>query len=186
MNEAYEKSFPRSINCDGRLVELRLLKEGDQEAVLDFARSLPEEDLQFLRIDITDPAVVDRWIASVAEGVRVTVLAFEGDQLVGYGSLNRRELSWMRHLGEIRVIVAESMRGRGLGRILAHEVFGVAKELGLTKIVAQMARQQAGARKMFHDLGFSAEALLGDWVIDRDGRTRDMLIMSYDMTGLEG
>jgi hypothetical protein len=49
-----------------------------------------------------------------------------------------------------------------------------------------MARQQVGARKMFQDLGFAAEALLADWVIDREGKTRDMLIMSYDVTGLEG
>ena len=179
-------SFPRSINCDGKLVELRLMTEADGDEMVAFARSLPEDDLQFLRIDITDPAVVQQWVAGVAAGVRVTVLARENGKLVGYGSLNRREPAWMRHLGEIRVIVDESLRRNGLGRILAHEVFHVAKDLGLTKIVAQMARQQAGARKMFQDLGFGAEALLADWVIDRDGRTRDMLIMSYDMTGLEG
>ena len=49
-------SFPRSINCDGKLIELRLMTEADADEMVTFARSLPEEDLQFLRIDITDPA----------------------------------------------------------------------------------------------------------------------------------
>lgn len=186
MQPELKTHFPRSVNCKGRLIELSLMAEGDTDAVVQFARALPEQDLQFLRIDITDPTVVDRWIASVATGQRFTILARDNGAMVGYGSLNRRELAWMRHLGEIRVIVAPDYRRVGLGRLLAHEVFTIAKDLGLMKIVAQMARQQVGARKMFQDLGFAAEALLADWVIDREGRTRDMLIMSHDVTGLEG
>jgi hypothetical protein len=32
-------------------------------------------------------------------------------------------------------------------------------------------------------LGFSAEALLADFVMDANGRTDDLVIMSYDVTG---
>lgn len=178
--------LPRTLKLKGETVELRLLTAEDRDGILAFARSLPEQDVTFLRIDITDPAVVDRWVASVEAGVRTTVVATQGGEIVGYGSLNRRELAWFRHLGEIRVIVGAKVRRLGLGGVLAHEIFSIAKEQGLTKVVAQMAREQVGAQRMFEAIGFSAEALLSDWVIDKSDKTHDLVIMSYDVTGFSG
>jgi L-amino acid N-acyltransferase YncA len=178
------KKYPRSISRNGVTIELSVFTADDIDDLHAFANSLPEEDLQFLRIDITHRPTLERWAESVARNQRFTILARRDGELVGYGSLNRRELNWMRHLGEIRVIVSPDVRRIGLGHLLASETFDIAHDLGLTKIVAQMAREQQGARKMFQDLGFAAEALLADWVIDREGKTRDMLIMSYDVTGL--
>jgi RimJ/RimL family protein N-acetyltransferase len=103
---------------------------------------------------------------------------------VGYGTLHRDAMSWTRHLGEIRVIVGSEYRGSGLGGLLTREIFELARELGLSKVVARMPLRQEGARRMFEKLGFHAEALLADWVIDRDDRTQDLVIMSYDVTGL--
>ena len=126
---------------------------------------------------------MDQWIEGIRDGTRITVVAVSDGAIVGYGSMNRREMQWFRHLAEIRVIVSREQRRHGLGGILAHEVFGIAKDSGLTKLVAQMAREQGGARKMFESLGFSAEALLSDWVMDRQGSTHDLLVMSYDVHG---
>ena len=47
-----------------------------------------------------------------------------------------------------------------------------------------MTPDQAGARSVFEHLGFTVEALLHDWVEDRQGRTRDLLVMTYDLDGL--
>jgi hypothetical protein len=47
-----------------------------------------------------------------------------------------------------------------------------------------MTPDQAGARATFEHLGFQMEALLSDFVIDRNNHLRDMLIMSYDIGGL--
>jgi len=45
---------------------------------------------------------------------------------------------------------------------------------------------QPGPSALFLRLGFQTEALLPDFVIDRSGQTRDLIIMAYDMTGLSG
>lgn len=169
------------VNCGEHDYELRRLQPGDRDNIVELARALPEVDLQFLRSDLTDPDVVEGWIRDAGTGSRFTTLAHHEGKLVGYGSLNLRGLQWMSHLGEIRVIIAEGHRRCGLGRVLTQRVFDVAHDLGLLKIVAQMAREQMGARRLFEQLGFSPEALLTDWVIDRSGRTRDMMIMSYDV-----
>ena len=169
------------IECGDRIYELRRLRPEDRDDIVSLAGALPEIDLQFLRSDLTDPDVVEGWIRDASSGSRFTTLAYYEDELVGYGSLNLRDLQWMSHLGEIRVIIAEGHRRSGLGRVLTQRVFDTAHDLGLLKLVAQMTREQIGARRLFERLGFSAEALLTDWVIDRSGRTRDMMIMSFDV-----
>ncbi len=177
--------YPRKVRLQNRTFEFHLIGRGDRDDLLAFAGALPAEDLRFLRVDMTDPQVVDEWIRDVDAGLRIAVLARLDGRLVGYGSLNRRSSSWMRHLGEIRIMVLPEAREVGLGGHLAHDVFHLAQQIGLTKIVAQMAREQRGARQMFHNLGFSIEALLADWVIDPNDATHDLILMSYDVTGLE-
>ncbi len=169
------------VQCGDRTYELRRLCPADRDDIVSLASALPEIDLQFLRSDLTDPDVVEGWIRDADTGSRFTTLAHHRGELVGYGSLNLRGLQWMSHLGEIRVIIAEVHRRRGLGHVLTERVFETARELGLLKLVAQMTREQIGARRVFERLGFSPEALLTDWVIDRSGRTRDMMIMSCDL-----
>ena len=68
--------------------------------------------------------------------------------------------------------------------MLAGEMLAQAKELGLRKVLAQMTPDQRGARATFERLGFSPEALLHDLVMERIDRTRDLLIMASDVTGL--
>ena len=155
----------------------------DQEAILGFARSLPPDDLLFLRLDITTREGADEWIRNLEAGRTLTVIADVDGAIAGYASLHHNEVLWSRHLGEIRVIVGSEYRRRGLGRRLADEVFAIARDIGLRKITAQMTPDQKGARATFEHLGFRPEALLADYVVDREGKTRDLLIMSHDVAG---
>lgn len=175
------RSYPRAVDTGGRSLTLRPMTRADCDLMLGFARGLPEEDLLFLPIDITRPEVVSKWAALVEASLRFTVLALDGDVLAGYGSLHRQETQWTRHLGEIRIIVGTPYRGTGLGGVLATEILDVAREAGLSKIVAQMPRDQAGARSVFRKLGFDLESMLADWVIDTAGNTHDLVIMAYEV-----
>jgi L-amino acid N-acyltransferase YncA len=112
------------------------------------------------------------------------VLAEVGGKLAGYASLHLEQARWTRRVGEIRVQVGVPYRGAGLGRQLAAQIFRVGEARGLKKMAAMMTPDQAGARAAFEKIGFSVEALLQDWVVDRQGRPRDLLIMSHDLEGL--
>jgi L-amino acid N-acyltransferase YncA len=135
-------------------------------------------------MDLTNKDAVDDFVQQIEDGSRVALVAESNGKMVAYGSLNRRPAHWQRHLGEIRTIVSKENRGSGLGRFLAEQMFTTAREMGLTKIVAQMAREQDGARRMFQRLGFTAEALLADWIQDREGKPHDLVLMSHDVTSL--
>jgi L-amino acid N-acyltransferase YncA len=179
------RTYPAQHRLGTRDVTLRLMNAGDKPAVLAFARKLPEHDLLFLRRDITKDAALDDWIGEIATGEITTVLAFDGADVVGYATVQRSQLSWTAHVAELRVLVAESMRGHGLGRLLTQEAFANALGLGIEKMVAQMTLDQKGAISTFEGLGFRPEALLRDQVKDRDGNKHDMLVLSHDVARFE-
>lgn len=181
---AFPRTYPRLVKLINDLsVTLRLMGRGDRDAVLTFARTLPADDLLFLRTDITEEKVVEDWLHNIEAGRTITILAESDGKLIGYGSLIYNEVLWTRHVGEIRVLVGPDYRRSGLGRRLASEVFEIAKALGLRKMMAQMTPDQRAARATFERLGFKPEALLADFVLDRQGRPRDLLIMSHDVAG---
>lgn len=184
--EAGESSgYARELKLsDGRRVSLRLMEAADKQKVLRFAQSLPLDDLLFLRTDITEPALVDEWMRNLEKGATVTVLAEVDAELAGYASLHLDQARWTRRVGEIRLQVGVPYRGVGLGKQLAAQIFRLGQARGLKKMAAMMTPDQAGARAAFEKIGFSVEALLQDWVVDRKGRPRDLLIMSHDLEGL--
>jgi RimJ/RimL family protein N-acetyltransferase len=155
----------------------------DGPAILAFARELPEEDLMFLRTDITQQPAIDAWMAYIKNGRTISLVAEIDGKVAGYASIHLNEATWTRHVGEMRVLIGRGHRGLGLGKKLTNEAFGMARDLGLKKITAQMATDQRGARGVFEHLGFRPEALLADHVMTRDGSTRDLLVMSYDVDG---
>ena len=168
---------------DGASVQLKPMTGDDRDAVLAFAKSLPQEDLLFLSMDITKAKVVDRWIRQIKKGRTSSLVAYDGDQLIGYANVHRNQTPWMRRVGEIRVNVAPDFRSRGLGRVLIHHAFEMAHDMELKKIIAQMTADQRGAQAVFRKLGFVPEAMLADFVVDRDGMTRDLIMMTYEVDG---
>ncbi|MBV8452909.1 MAG: GNAT family N-acetyltransferase [Deltaproteobacteria bacterium] len=181
----HSEGFPNELVLpNGRNIALRLMGAADREQILTFARSLPPDDLLFLRTDITEPAIIDQWISDLERANSITVLAETKRELAGYATLHLEQARWTRRVGEIRVQVAPAFRGYGLGRRLTLEIFNLGQSRGIKKMAAMMTPDQTGARAAFEKLGFQVEALLQDWVVDRGGRPRDLLIMSYDLEGL--
>ena len=168
---------------DGQAITLQEMTEQDRDALLAFARALPEEDLLFLTMDITKGKVVDQWLKNIKAGRTKSILAYDANGLVGYANVHKSSVPWMRRVGEIRVNVAPDYRSRGLGRVLINRVFDLAHKLELKKIMAQMTADQRGAQNAFRHLGFVPEAILADFVVDRHGLTRDLVMMTFDVDG---
>ena len=183
MTEA-SRSYPRTLECGGDAVELSRLQASDRAALVEFVARLPTTDLLFVPRDINHPKVIDAWIRALDDGRMAGLAARRGGVLVGCSSIYTDPLSWSRHVGELRVLVASSERGRGLGRCLIQECFIQALELGLKKLVAQMTTNQTGAIAVFEDLGFHPEALLRQHVADRDGDLHDLVLLSHDVAAV--
>lgn len=178
--------LPRTLRLsDGSEITLRALQRTDRDAMLAFTASLPEHDLLFLRIDITDPDVIDVWLDNIDLGGIVTIVAERDGRILGYGSLHMANAHWSRHVGELRVLIGEELRGKGLGRALTEAIFAQALDHGIEKMVAQMTIDQKGAIATFEELGFRPEALLRDHVKDRRGEKHDLLVYAHDVAAFQ-
>jgi L-amino acid N-acyltransferase YncA len=173
-----ERNFPVSFRLNDRTIIVRRLSADFADAMVRFSQMLPEDDLLFLDRDITRRPVVDRWIQEVAAGSLVTIVALQDDAIVGYATLDRGNAHWTRHVGELRVVVAESARGLSIGRLLLELVFEISLQEGATKLVARMTPDQLGAQKLFKRLGFEEEAILRDHALDANGLLHDLLVLS--------
>jgi L-amino acid N-acyltransferase YncA len=160
---------------------IRRFEPKDERAMLAFAETLPEHDLLFLGRDLRHPRVIAAWVAAIAEGYIDSLVAEDGGAFVGTAALVRDPLGWSAHVGEIRLLVAPTKRGAGLGRDLLEGLYSIALERRLEKLTAQMTPDQIGSVMLFESLGFRAEALLKDQVRDRAGNTHDVAVLSHDI-----
>jgi L-amino acid N-acyltransferase YncA len=174
--------LPQTVQVGDAALTLRLMTAEDAGRMLAFARSLPSNDLLFLRRDITRPEEIADWVNDIEAGSNRTVLALEGDAVVGYSTVARTNLRWMAHVAELRVLVAEKHRRGGLGRLLIGAAFRAAVDMGVEKMMAQMTVDQEGAIGVFYRLGFEEEARLRNHVKDRDGKLYDLIVLSQDVS----
>jgi L-amino acid N-acyltransferase YncA len=84
----------------------------------------------------------------------------------------------------LRVNAGQHFRGVGLGCALVAEAFSLGQALGLRKLYGMLTPDQSGARTAFECPGFRVEAAaVHEWVLDRSGRLRDILVMTYELDG---
>ena len=179
------KGFPKQIILrDRSAVTLRPMVREDKEGLRTFFRRLPPEDRQFLKDDVTRAEIIETWARDLNYDRVLPILAeFEG-RIVGYATLHRQAYGWMRHVGEIRLVTDPYLRRRGLATAMAREIFYLALQAGLDKMVAEMVADQVAAIKVFGKLGFQQEARLANQVVDLQGRKHDLVIMTTDIPAL--
>jgi GNAT superfamily N-acetyltransferase len=180
-----KRSYPRRVTTEAGEIEFRLMAQADEAAVLAFARKLPMHDLLFLPRNISEPKVLAAWIKEIERGAITSLLAMHEGRVVGCGTLVRDPLSWSPHVGEIRMVILNELRGLGVGRALSQETFALALEAGLEKLVVQMTVDQVGAIAIFEGLGFKAEALLRDQVRDLNGKKHDIVVLGHDVARVQ-
>jgi len=179
------KGFPKQIILrDRSAVTLRPMVREDKEGLLTFFRRLPPEDRQFLKDDVTRAEIIEAWARDLNYDRVLPILAeFEG-RIVGDATLHRQAYGWMRHVGEIRLVTDPYLRRRGLATAMAREIFYLALQAGLDKMVAEMVADQVAAIKVFGKLGFQQEARLVNHIVDLQGRKHDLVIMTTDIPAL--
>jgi ribosomal protein S18 acetylase RimI-like enzyme len=169
-------NYPRKVTLKENDYTLRIMTVEDGEALRAFAIDLPAHDTLYMRRDLRSERGIESWIEDIEDGTIRSLLAVDDAGVAGFSTIHLNSLEWTRHVADIRVATAVRTRRTGLGRLLAREGFNMALELGVEKLLARMTPDQDGARVLFEELGFKPEALLKDYVKDRDGNYHDMLL----------
>ncbi|MCL5966142.1 MAG: GNAT family N-acetyltransferase [Deltaproteobacteria bacterium] len=176
------QEFPKAVTLkDKSTIVLRPFERKDKEALFAFFTKIPESDRLFLKDNVTDPAVVERWATELNYEKVFPLLGWEGNDIVADATLHKNQSGWMKHVGTIRIVVSPKFQKKGLGSVLANELFLHALKSGLEKIVAEMMETQPGARKVFEKLGFRHEATFRGHVRDQIGVKHDLLVLTKDL-----
>jgi RimJ/RimL family protein N-acetyltransferase len=179
--EDYRKKVTLS---DGTHATLRTVNKNDKAGLMKFFAGVPEEDRLFLRDNVTKEEVVDRWMRDLDYDRVLPIIAeVEGD-IVADATLHMSLQGWTRHVGEIRIVVARAYQKKGLGTILARELFQYAVQKGLQKIEASVMDGQVGALKAFRALGFQEEAVLKNHLMDMNDKKHDLIVLTSDVAEL--
>jgi GNAT superfamily N-acetyltransferase len=169
---------------DGTGILLRTLAFKDLEKLMAFYRSLPYEDRKYLRIDVTDKSAVEKRIRAVEKGSAVRIIALHNNIIIAIGVLELGADDWRKNLGELRVVVARDFQRKGLGLMILRELYLIAMDHKVEKIVVKMMRPQIAARKICKKLGFREEVFLPAYVKDQEKKNQDLLIMTCNIDEL--
>ena len=162
---------------DGTDVVIRPMLREDFERSFAFFQTLPPDDRTFLRTDVTRRDRVERRTNDISSGIKKGIIALSGDDIVADGVLELEGHVWKEHVGEIRLFVARSHQRKGLGLLMARELYGIAASVRVDEIVVKMMRPQTAARRIFRHLGFHEEIVLPDYVKDLTGTKQDLIVM---------
>ena len=169
---------------DGRDVTIRNMCPGDVEASFAFFSALPEEDRKYLRVDVTRRKFVERRTTELDSDRVGRLVAVVDDEIVADGSLELQGHGWGDAIGEIRLIVARAYQHLNLGTLLARELYYLAMQQKLDRIVVRVMRPQSRAHRIMQRLGFKEEFLIPEHVRDQEGVWQDLIIMRCNLDDL--
>jgi ribosomal protein S18 acetylase RimI-like enzyme len=169
---------------DGTAIVIRPMTEDDVDRSWAFFRKLQKEDRDYLRVDVTKRDVVEKRIRDMRSGVVKRLVAVVGDEIVADGALELAGAGWKEHVGELRLIVARRYQRKGVGMLMARELYTLASAANVEDVVVEMMAPQTSARRIFHKLGFKEEAVFPRYVKDITGRKQDLVVMRSELGAL--
>jgi RimJ/RimL family protein N-acetyltransferase len=181
LDYTFENQYPltRTIKDRGEIT-LRPVVESDEDALLAFYRSLPEETRLRLKQDNTNRAILKRFLENISLGTVITLGAFgpDGKTVVAEITLRVQHHGWLRHVGEVRYCVVPEYSDTVLPETLLMQMVEIAATLGLDKIAYLVLDDQVRLRALLERLGFKAEAELANHATDLHGKKHTVIIMS--------
>ena len=166
---------------DGTKVLIRPMVAEDKDALYEFFKQVPREEVRYLRDDVGSREIVENWAAKLDYAKTLPIVALKDDSIIADATLNRRRFGWKWHLGTARVFVHGDYRNVGLGQLMIEEIASLAHSLGLEKLVAELPDINAPAINAFNKAGFHRVAFIPNFVKDRENRPVDVVVMIKDI-----
>lgn len=166
---------------DGTSVEIRPMTENDVDKSFDFFQGLSPEERLYLRVDVSDRDVVAQRLKNQGSRDVKRICAEVDDRIVSDAALELRPHGWERHLADFRLIVADEYQRKGLGMLMAEELYSMALAEQVEEMLIELMVPQTNARKIFQRLGFEEDVVLKNFVKDIHGKKQDLVIMRCDL-----
>ena len=132
--------YPKEIMTkDGIPVLIRPYTKEDRERLREFFSRIPEDERWFIRDDIGDPEIMDKWIQDPDYSKTIPLIAVRHEEatIVGNVTLYMRLSECVSHVAHLRIIIDPEYRKRRLGTWMLIDAIKFAMDIGLEKLVAE-------------------------------------------------
>ena len=174
-----QSRYPKEVFLkDGTDVVLRPMTGDDTPRICRFHGGLNPSLLWFMKENPCDPEVIRKWMRYQEAGNAFSVVADHEGDIVGYAALLMRPHGGRKHVGRLRIYVAEAFRSKQLGTWLVFDMIQYAMEIDLellrTDFIIGIDDQAIDALRK---LDFVSQGVLKNYVKDDLGGYRDYQIM---------
>jgi L-amino acid N-acyltransferase YncA len=177
--------YPREKTLkNGSCFTIREPSKEDELMLLNFFKSLPVGDRQYLRMDVTQLENLRRRMTPTPE-VKIWRLVAEHDgKIWADATLSAPATGWSRHTCELRCIVHPDFQKKGLGSVLMWELFQKTLSEGYRILICEVVPEQSIAVKVLKDLGFRQVMNRKNHVKDLAGQKHDLQIYTMDVKAM--
>jgi len=177
------RAYPRDVTLrDGGSITIRPLERRDESALLEFFVQVPEDDLFFLKDDVTSTDIIRDWTQNLDNNRAVSLVAIDDGRILGEGVVVKRRGGARGHVGEIRLTVGPSWRNRGVGTAMIRALCEVASDADLDAVLFEIVEDGEGAAlEAAAAMGFIPIGRLEGGARDRDAHLHDIVTLAMPL-----
>lgn len=175
----HERRYPKEVILkSGEEVVLKIMEPLDQKALCGFYKELKPSILWYMKENPCNEGVVAKWIKNQSANRAFSTLAVYEERIVAHAALLMRPQGGRRHVGRLRVYVANEFRRKQLGTWMVFDLIRYAMDRGLEMIRTDLVVGVDDlAIKAVRKLDFVTEGVIRDYVRDEKGNRYDYQIM---------
>ncbi len=173
--------YPKEIMTkNGTPIILRPFSKDDEAKLKEFFSRISEDERWFIRDDVSDPEVMDKWMQDPDYSKTIPLIAVkqEDGTILGNVTLYMKLSECVSHVAHLRIVIDPQYRDQRLGTWMLIDAIKLAMDIGLEKLVAEFVKGiDDPAIAAAQRLDFFEEGVLSDHLKDRYGGYRDLIIM---------
>lgn len=157
------------LMSDGSPATIRPVAAGDRDALLALHDGLDEQTLRmrFFNVSRSSGRHYVHHVLDGEPGPVVSLVAVVEGTIVALGTAERITPGE----AEVAFVVADALRGHGLGTLLLEQLAATCDRLGVTRLVADVLPDNRAMTQVFDDAGFELDKHLESGVIRYELRT---------------
>jgi L-amino acid N-acyltransferase YncA len=176
-------SYAKMVQLENQeRVFMRFLNQGDRVGFADLVGEAGPDDLLFLKHDFQDRKTLDHWFDRLNYRQILPLVAVDLDRhrFAAVAMMLRQEHA-LKHIGEIRILVAAPYRDLGLGSLMLEDLIRLAWQDDLCWLAAEVPWEHPQMVSAFEARGFEIKARLEDYFRRQNGVTHDVVLMMRPM-----
>ncbi|HEX8346690.1 MAG TPA: GNAT family N-acetyltransferase [Actinoplanes sp.] len=150
---------------DGSTVHLRQIRTDDAAGIVDL-HSRMSDRTRYLRYFSPYPRIPERDLerfVTVDHDLREAFVVIAGGRIAAVGRYER--LGPDSPDAEVAFVVEDAHQGRGIGSVLLEHLAQAAREVGISRFVAEVLPQNGGMLRVFSDFGYQVQRQYADGVV---------------------